>query len=593
MGIRGLMGFITKNNSNIVQEIDIRNEIAQWRSEHGKEPTIVIDVRYLNTVVRELDEESLILGGRFQKYNEIVEYFLGELKKCGLNLKFFARLAEGRFKHMEHFDSNINAFDCMKRYGNLRNFSNTNRSVRPNERFWYNLLRLCAKYGQVEAHFWRHWWHVKDYIKDHQRDVLAIMTSETRFLTLDLDFEYWSLTNVQLSTLKIMKFCRKTLYDVLGLSPIQMQLLSTLSNLKNIDTPVQHFLNNLEGGAHSILRLSTYIKKQEIKTGGFDLKKIASDIYGDSLTTELLKNIEQNFKTNSDYNDLVAEVQHKYERHAVKLANEDAEFETFFKFCSNEIFFAYKLMLEYSSIPKDLLYIDVRQSDTGPFIDLMVEVTLKLCGIAFKDIALDKRPKTRVIKIQRVFNEEIAEIEEDIIYPALALPTLNDLIIEEDNQQFAEPRWSLLQWLLDLDGKDITSIKKACDSKYIRIVLITLKFLLSHAIISTHEADILMLTESDGRSKNNVYVPKSFRPPPPMPNWRHPEYVAMSWVQTAHKYTIAFDLVRHCLELCGLRRETDSIQFDAFEFHANMHQSENDNRQIQRMMTRMKNIRLW
>lgn len=40
-----------------------------------------------------------------------------------------------------------------------------------------------------------------------------------------------------------------------------------------------------------------------------------------------------------------------------------------------------------------------------------------------------------------------------------------------------------------------------------------------------------------------------------------PHHIDGSWIQTAHKYTIAFESVCHCLELCGLRKETVSIQF--------------------------------
>lgn len=74
--------------------------------------------------------------------------------------------------------------------------------------------------------------------------------------------------------------------------------------------------------------------------------------------------------------------------------------------------------------------------------------------------------------------------------------------------------------------------------------------------ITTHEAEIIQRTESDGQSKGNVYKPKRFCPPPPLPNDNFPRYVELDWVITAHKYTIAFELICHCLELCGLGKET-------------------------------------
>lgn len=75
-----------------------------------------------------------------------------------------------------------------------------------------------------------------------------------------------------------------------------------------------------------------------------------------------------------------------------------------------------------------------------------------------------------------------------------------------------------------------------------------------------HEADVLLLIEFYGQNKSNVYVPKSYRPPPPKPTWRYPNYVEIAWLQTAHKYTIAFELICHCFEICGLRNETVSFR---------------------------------
>lgn len=157
-------------------------------------------------------------------------------------------------------------------------------------------------------------------------------------------------------------------------------------------------------------------------------------------------------------------------------------------------------------------------------------------------------------------------------------PSFKDLIIQEDDEKFTDFRWSFFTWLLDIDDESLAKIKKSSDSKHIRLVLFTQKILLKvscniicneilifilffvkqNQLITHHEADVILLTESDSQTKSNVYVPKN-RPPPPMPNDRFPSYVGIDWVITAHKYTIAFELVCHCLEMCGLRNETVTI----------------------------------
>lgn len=79
-------------------------------------------------------------------------------------------------------------------------------------------------------------------------------------------------------------------------------------------------------------------------------------------------------------------------------------------------------------------------------------------------------------------------------------------------------------------------------------------------MISNHEAEVILKTEMEGQSKNNSYRPTNC-PPPPMPKQEFPNYIKLNWVLTAHKYTITFELVCHCLELCDLRKET--VNFDS------------------------------
>lgn len=35
-----------------------------------------------------------------------------------------------------------------------------------------------------------------------------------------------------------------------------------------------------------------------------------------------------------------------------------------------------------------------------------------------------------------------------------------------------------------------------------------------------------------------------------------PEVVEKGWIQAAHRYTIAFEIICHSLEICGLRSQT-------------------------------------
>lgn len=95
----------------------------------------------------------------------------------------------------------------------------------------------------------------------------------------------------------------------------------------------------------------------------------------------------------------------------------DESFNTVLKFCKENIYFAYKLMNEKSTIQKDLLFIDLHQRDAEPFINMVINVTMKMMGIVFKDVDQDLKPRTRSVKVQLVPGETPVQSEKDIIYP--------------------------------------------------------------------------------------------------------------------------------------------------------------------------------
>lgn len=58
------------------------------------------------------------------------------------------------------------------------------------------------------------------------------------------------------------------------------------------------------------------------------------------------------------------------------------------------------------------------------------------------------------------------------------MPSLKQLIVEENKVEFAEDRWKLLEWALNLDKGFLNALRNLHDAKDYRVVLIALKFLL-------------------------------------------------------------------------------------------------------------------
>lgn len=72
--------------------------------------------------------------------------------------------------------------------------------------------------------------------------------------------------------------------------------------------------------------------------------------------------------------------------------------------------------------------------------------------------------------------------------------------------------------------------------------------------IDSVESESIRRTEKE--VQDNIHAQRLARSPPEFPNEPFPQYVDLLWIQAAHKYTIAFELVCHCFEVCGLRNET-------------------------------------
>lgn len=70
------------------------------------------------------------------------------------------------------------------------------------------------------------------------------------------------------------------------------------------------------------------------------------------------------------------------------------------------------------------------------------------------------------------------------------MPTLNQLILDENDVTFDDARFSLLIWLLDTDEEVITQFKTSKQSKYIRIVRLTLNLLTTVCINFIHNYEL-------------------------------------------------------------------------------------------------------
>lgn len=354
-----------------------------------------------------MDEDALLLGGDFDTRNKMLEYFFSEIKDCGAKLVFIARLDDKRYMDIDEFEPFFRIYDSIAKNGSLkkRKHAATNKprqmsgALRPNERMWYNLLKICSEYGEVKANYGLCLRSVFAYVREYRDDVMAEITRDTEFFIYDVNFEFWSLSAIELNTLKITSFSRQLLNDAHGLSYDQMQLLYAIFEVKSFDPKFKFFDKKVE-----------FIKKQKVDQNGYTLVgRFTADQCEkiDNLMSEIKEISNFSGKSTDDiYNDLVA-----------KLITHDRGFTELVQFFKEKIFFAYKLVNEKISSRTDLLFLDVRSKDSKLFIDLVIETTLKLIGVAFKDVEQNIRPKTRMMQIKRDNFRAAEQIQKDIIFP--------------------------------------------------------------------------------------------------------------------------------------------------------------------------------
>lgn len=273
------------------------------------------------------------------------------------------------------------------------------------------MIRICENYGEVIVSCTDES-AILSYGRRNQDNVLALLTRDTSFLVFDDKFEFWSMSYLLVREIKVAKFDRQAIKNVFGLNSTQMQLLCAVSQFE-YDGKRRIF-----GNANLLWGCTPYVKRQKCGANGYDISQLTGNFTAEQVESisKTLEEMEQMNNAGSVIDDVCIES-------IEDLKKTDPNFKWSLQFCKKKMYFAYKLMTEPMTIPKDLLFIDLREPDGAEFVALVVNITLKLCGILFKDVVLDKRPKTR--SAAAVSNGAISPTEKDIIYPP-SKPLEND-----------------------------------------------------------------------------------------------------------------------------------------------------------------------
>lgn len=337
-------------------------------------------------------------------YNEIFENFFRELHLvCGVNLVFFCRPYLNKMKEAVILE----AYDRVKEDGvkKYREEQAKETHLFPwhlDKRFLFNLMQICPKYGDAYTELNP---KIIDYAHKNWDNMLAMIQDDTDFLIYDnIQYQYWSLADLDISQFTTKVFRHEILYKVLDLTPPQCRLLSAISRLKgdDFDKWLKSRHTKCNRPRSKLFKMAEYVQHQHIShENDSNLTKIVHDIYGNNYS----KNIKGREK-----------LKHELKRYNLQIQDETVECKPFSQklvsFCKTNLYFVYGLLVEDVTSNESLTYIDLRQPKSRGYIEAIVIMLLRMCGILFKDV----KDKTRKIEIKRSQDGHADPIEESIAH---------------------------------------------------------------------------------------------------------------------------------------------------------------------------------
>lgn len=478
----------------------------QYSSDHnGKPPTILIDLKEISHVLVQHDEIGLILGGKYDHYNKMMKIFLENLQRTKAELVFF-HAGKKYTDDIEFFipkqeDDYMNCIEILNKIeeqSDLRAYlvekNKLSQDIRMTLSFQYNLLKLVRRFGTVQINYVRHNQEIAKYANEHSDDVLAVISNDTDFMAFDGDFQYWPANTINIRQLSGKRYCKYKLRDKLGLNPWQIQLLSALSGSNFLpyyiikEWTIQLTTENGLEKRGRIWNVSHYVKNQTYEIvnneAQFDLNKISGDVFGPDYTPAQL---------NSIANGLAC--------YDLNIKSEIDERDAFVKFTKNHNWFIYKMITDDIFKIRCIEYIDFRNYKSKNYAELVLPILKKLFGILYKDNR--HRPGSHQICMKHAHDEPYKLTEVNIVYPpskwnfilfsfqvanhlincyciftfiVVKLPPLFDLIFKNKERQFDQFRWSLCEWILDLDKGFMKNLSDKKKSKFFACIL-TLKYL--------------------------------------------------------------------------------------------------------------------
>lgn len=375
-------------------------------SYHGRNPKIVIDMKEM--IHFDTGRVHIALGGHFYLLTRYLKIFLQRLKQTGAELVFF-HPAQEITDELELFiplseRSYVQAIDILDKVTAHRADRIDSEELRIAPTFGYNALRLAEQLGELRVNYVRHNQEIAKYVKEHENDVLAILSNDFNFIVFEGDFQLWKVNELNMNQMTTVRICRKALFEGLGLNFGQMQLLATILGWNNSSPWTE------ETESH-FFRMVTYVLEQQIDysqrepRSAFDLDDICADVFGDTYTEYDKAAIENGFIQYS-LDCEITNITLSPEMERIKAENP----------------LMYQLIQDEVFIIRDFQYIDFRDSESASYTELLLPLLRKMLGILYAN--KKSRPRCRLVCAKHAHDEPFKVTDEIIAYPDCKSGTL-------------------------------------------------------------------------------------------------------------------------------------------------------------------------
>lgn len=462
---------------------------------HNELPILVCDFLCFINLLTKNDQETLC-GGRFNKYREIFEDLIKRLSKHA-KLIFYEdgpvveqKLSTWIKRHSSKYNETYQIMEKIYGGWSLSDITSlkTDYNEIPRVTTQTEMMEHVARqYGELVITFTRECdSEIARYAYNNPR-VLAILADDTDFLIYPGNWRYFSIKNIDPTSLETIEYNRKALRSFLDLNDQQMVILSTLNgnDIIKYDSVRDNFHVTLDSFKH--------------RFADFRFPKLAA--YARNLSklpqTEMINKIYQLIQCRS-----IEMVKESFEMYNPVFDVIEPE-NDLTKFCIDQYcMFTYAVLL-HSPINFTCAYFDL--SHQTDLFDVKVDMFEKQIGIILANMP-ERDANYEIITKQR-HNEDYRS---HFVKPKRIddVPPILELLNRSDFPEHDDIRFKLLKWMMStlrLKNYDLNTFP----TNYLQDIL-TLVVLRHYKLIDQFEADLILLTIKHVETKTipeNLQIP--------------------------------------------------------------------------------------